>query len=260
MSDELKILFIGDIVGKPGRKVLSYLMPGLTEKYKPDLVIVNVENIAGGFGITVKTYRELEDLADVFTSGNHVWDKKETLENIDEMQKLLRPSNIHPSLPGRRYKILKVKGIRVLVTNLLGRVFMEPVDDPFRTIDSLLQEVEAEVRIVDFHAEATSEKEAMGWYLNGRVTAVIGTHTHVQTADERILSKGTAYITDVGMTGSLDGIIGFKKEEVIEKIVYGIPKKLEPCKENLHLNGVFIKCDLEGKAHSIKRIDEVMKD
>lgn len=260
MPDELKILFIGDIVGKPGRKVFSYFIPCLIEKYKTDLVIVNMENIAGGFGITVKTYRELENLADVFTSGNHVWDKKETLENIDEMQKLLRPLNVHPSLPGRKYKILKVKGVRVLVTSLLGRVFMKPVDDPFQTIDSFLQEIEAEVKIVDFHAEATSEKEAMGWYLNGRVTAVIGTHTHVQTADEHILSKDTAYITDTGMTGSLDGILGFRKEEVIEKIVYGIPKRLETCKTNLHLNGVFIKCNLEGKAHSIERIDETMED
>jgi hypothetical protein len=260
MPDELKILFISDIVGKPGRKIFSFLLPKLIQKYKSDLIIANIENIAGGFGITVKTYKELENLADIFTSGNHIWDKKETLKNIDEMQKLIRPLNVHPSLPGEGYKIIKLKNIRVLVINLLGRVFMKPVDDPFQTIDSLLKTIQAEVKIVDFHAEATSEKEAMGWYLNGRVTAMIGTHTHVQTADERILNKDTAYITDVGMTGSLNGIIGFKKEEVIEKIVYGIPKRLETCKTNLHLNGVFIKCNLKGKAHFIERIDETMED
>src|SRR5919198_986413 len=215
----VKILFIGDIIGKPGRQVISRELHRLVDHHRVDLVIANGENAAGGFGITEETAKELfASGIHLLTSGNHVWDKKEALEFIDREGRLLRPANYPAGTPGRGSRVLSTAGgVRVAVLNLEGRVFMNNLDCPFRTADrelALLRK-ETPVVLVDFHAEATSEKVSLGWYLDGRASAVIGTHTHVQTADERLLPGGTAYLSDVGMTGPMDSIIGMRRDIVI---------------------------------------------
>ena len=255
----MNILFIGDIVGRPGRDLVHRGLRGLVEHYGIDLVIANAENSANGFGITRDIgHTLLEWGVDVMTSGNHIWDKKEALEYIVTEPRLLRPANYPAGVPGRGSYVAQTRdGRAVGVINLMGRVFMMPIDDPFSVV---LREIEAirdraRIIIVDMHAEATSEKIAMGWHLDGKVTAVIGTHTHVQTADERILPAGTAYLTDAGMTGPHDSIIGMEKEPSLARFLNGLPSKFEPASGNPRLNGAVIEADDKtGRATKITRI------
>jgi len=256
----VKLLFIGDIIGKPGRQVISRELHRLVDRYMVDLVIANGENAAGGFGITEETANELYKCGiDVLTSGNHIWDKKDSLNFINRAEKLLRPANYPDGTPGRGSALFTTAGgAKVAVLNLEGRVFMNNLECPFRTADREISQLYAETPIifVDFHAEATSEKASLGWYLDGRVSALIGTHTHIQTADERILPGGTAYLTDAGMTGGFDSVIGVKKEEAITKFLSQLPVKFDVAKNNLRLNGVVIVVDEQtGKALSIERIN-----
>ena len=255
----MNILFIGDIVGRPGRDLVHRGLRGLVEHYGIDLVIANAENSANGFGITRDIgHTLLEWGVDVMTSGNHIWDKKEVLEYIVTEPRLLRPANYPAGVPGRGSYVAQTGDGRAIgVINLMGRVFMVPIDDPFA---GALREIEAirhrtRIIFVDMHAEATSEKIAMGWYLDGKVTAVIGTHTHVQTADDRILPNGTAYLTDAGMTGPHDSIIGMEKEPSLARFLNGMPTKFEPATGNPRLNGVVIEADEKtGRATKITRI------
>jgi metallophosphoesterase (TIGR00282 family) len=255
----MKLLFIGDIVGRPGRELMRKGLKALIDHHGADLVIANVENSAAGFGVTKDigdTF--LEWGVDVMTSGNHVWDKKEALDYIASEQRLLRPANFPAGAPGRGSCLAQTgDGRAVGVINVMGRVFMTPIDDPFQVA---LREIEAlraktKVIIVDFHAEATSEKIAMGWHLDGRVTLVVGTHTHVQTADERILPKGTAYLTDAGMTGPHDSIIGMEIEPSLARFLTGMPSRFEPAAGNPRLNGVVVEADDKtGRALAVTRI------
>ncbi len=247
---------IGDIIGRPGRQALKAILPGLRQELAIDYVIANGENTAGGFGITSDTaYELLDNGVDLLTSGNHIWDQKEIIPYMDEGLPLIRPAN-YPNAPGRGYLIYD--GIMVL--NLMGRVFMPALDCPFRTADAVLNEVaESEnpkVIIVDFHAEATSEKQGLGWYLDGRVSAVLGTHTHVGTVDAKILPKGTAYLSDVGMTGPINSVIGSNVGDVLERFLTGLPQRLNVATGPSVLNSVLMDIDPEtGKATSIQRID-----
>lgn len=254
----MKLLFIGDVVGSPGRKVLKEFLPRLKTKYRPDVTIVNGENAASGKGITEKVYHEIREAgADVITLGNHAWDKKDIFDFIDKAQDMIRPANFPDGTPGIGYLIKKVGNQKLAIINGQGRAFMNPIDCPFRTIDKIVEEVRQKTSLifVDFHAEATSEKQAMGWYLDGRASAVVGTHTHVQTADERILPRGTAYITDVGMTGPYDGILGVEKEAVIHKFLTSLPVRFEVASGREQINGVFITLNNKsGYAESIQRI------
>ncbi len=256
MQRNFRILFIGDIVGKPGREAIIRHIGKLQESLSPDFTIVNVENSAHGFGITWKIYQELERVADCLTGGNHIFDKEETFKDFKNMSKLVRPANVSHRLPGVGAKVFEKHGIKIGVTSLLGRIFMEPVDNPFTTMENLLENEFANVsiKVVDFHAEATSEKIAFGKYFNGKLTAVIGTHTHVQTADETILSQGTAYITDVGMTGCHGGIIGFNKQEIFDRLIWYMKRKLTVCNSEIIINGCCIDTTLSGEATSISRI------
>jgi 2',3'-cyclic-nucleotide 2'-phosphodiesterase len=255
----LRILMIGDIIGKPGRQAVRALLPGLRREYDIDLVIANGENTAGGFGITLETAYELLDCGvDVLTSGNHIWDQKEIIPHMDEGIPLIRPAN-YPDAPGRGYWVQE----GVMVMNLMGRVFMPPLDCPFRTADAVLREArESEdftVAVLDFHAEATSEKQGMGWYLDGRVSAVLGTHTHVGTVDARILPKGTAYLTDVGMTGPTNSVIGSSVDAVLDRFLTGMPQRLAVASGPVMLNSVLIDVDRNtGKASAIQRIDRMV--
>jgi metallophosphoesterase (TIGR00282 family) len=257
MPDKLSILFLGDIIGRPGRQAMDRLLPFLLKKYSPALVIANAENAAGGIGITEKVGHQLFDRLDVLTSGNHIWDKKEALEYIEKEPRLLRPANYPDPNPGSStYVYVDDEGHKIGVLNLQGRVFMEPIECPFRAADRLVDELKSvtPVVVVDFHAEATSEKQALGWYLDGRVSAVIGTHTHVQTADERILPRGTAYITDVGMVGSYNSVIGMRRDQSIRRFLTSRPQRFEPAKEGHMLSSVLVEINpSSGKALSIKR-------
>jgi metallophosphoesterase (TIGR00282 family) len=237
----MRILFIGDIVGKPGRDLLRVGLAALIDHHSLDFVIANAENSAGGFGITREIGDQLLDLGvDVMTSGNNIWDKREALDYISTEPRLLRPANYPAGVPGRGSYLARSRDdVSVGVVNLMGRVFMLNIDDPFA---GALKEVEAlksrtRIIFVDFHAEATSEKLAMGWYLDGKVTAVVGTHTHVQTADERILPQGTAYLTDAGMTGPHDSIIGVEVEPALKRFLNALPSKFETATGNPRLNG-----------------------
>jgi metallophosphoesterase (TIGR00282 family) len=255
----VKILFIGDIIGKPGRQALSRQLDRLVDRYCVDLVIANGENAAGGFGLTTDTARELFDLGvNGLTSGNHIWDKKEQVPLVLASQRIVRPANYPDGVAGRGSMILTTPGgIKVAVLNLEGRVFMKYLDCPFRVADREIELLRRETPIilVDFHAEATSEKASLGWYLDGRVSAVIGTHTHVQTADERILTQGTAYMSDAGMTGSFDSVIGIGKDEAIRKFLTQLPVKFEVPKKDIRLNGAVITVDEStGRAMAIERI------
>jgi metallophosphoesterase (TIGR00282 family) len=256
----VRILFVADVIGSPGRRVLKQLVRLVKNDVQADVVIANGENSAGGFGITPETMREfLEAGVDVITTGNHVWDKKEILPFLDKEPRLLRPANYPPGNPGRGSVVIAVNGTRLAVLNLQGRTFMAPIDDPFRAADALLAELkgQADVIVVEFHAEATSEKQAFARYLDGRVAAVVGTHTHVQTADEWVQPKGTARITDLGLTGGLDGIIGMKADISIErqlKVARG--ERMQPADGELHLQGAVVEVDVAtGLARSIARVD-----
>jgi metallophosphoesterase (TIGR00282 family) len=255
----MNILFIGDIVGRPGRELVQKGLRGLVEHFDIDVTIANAENSAAGFGITRDIGDALLDWGvDVMTSGNHIWDKKEALDYIGAEPRLLRPANYPAGVPGRGGCVAQTRdGRAVGVINVMGRVFMTPIDDPFAVV---LREIEAirhrtRVIFVDMHAEATSEKIAMGWHLDGKVTAVIGTHTHVQTADERVLPNGTAYMTDAGMTGPHDSIIGMEKEPSLARFLNGMPAKFETASGNPRLNGAVIEADDKtGRATGITRI------
>lgn len=258
-NDTVNILFIGDIVGKPGRNVVKAVLPKLIDHYNAELVIANGENAAGGFGITEKVAEELFSYGiDILTTGNHVWDKKETLPFIAKEPKILRPLNYPEGVPGTGSTTVKTKNNQIVaVVNVLGRIFMNVLDCPFRTTKEEIERLKKDTNliIIDFHAEATSEKLAFAFYLDGKVSAIIGTHTHVQTADERILPKGTAYITDVGMTGPENSIIGFRETEVIEKFLTQMPKKFEVPANSATLSAVHIEINSsDGLARKIERI------
>ncbi|MEN2995107.1 MAG: TIGR00282 family metallophosphoesterase [Thermodesulfovibrio sp.] len=255
----VNILFIGDIVGKPGRNIVKVLLPKLVEKYEVDLVIANGENAAGGFGITEKVAQELFSYGiDIITTGNHVWDKKEAISYIAKESRILRPINYPEGVPGAGSTIVKTKKNNlVAVLNVSGRVFMNLLDCPFKVTKREIERIKKETDIIfiDFHAEATSEKIAFALYFDGKVSAVVGTHTHVQTADERILPKGTAYITDVGMTGPENSVIGFRETEVIEKFLTQMPKKFDVPSTPSILSAVYVEIDSSmGLARKIERI------
>jgi 2',3'-cyclic-nucleotide 2'-phosphodiesterase len=255
----MNILFIGDIVGRPGREAVRKGLRGVVEHHRVDFVIANGENAAAGFGITKDIGDALFEMGiDVMTSGNHIWDKKEVLDYIALEPRLLRPANYPAGVPGRgSYVAHSGDGRAVGVVNVMGRVFMTPIDDPFAVV---LREIDAirhktRIIIVDFHAEATSEKVAMGWHLDGKATLVVGTHTHVQTADERILPHGTAYLTDAGMTGPHDSIIGMEREPSLSRFLTGLPSKFEPATGNPRLNGIVVTADEKtGRATAVTRI------
>jgi metallophosphoesterase (TIGR00282 family) len=257
MPDKVGFLFLGDVIGKPGRRSLQKFLPLLVKRYSPSLVIANGENAAGGSGITEEIGKELFAEVDILTSGNHIWDKKETLSYFDKEPRLLRPANYPPLNPGKGFFVHELSsGIKIAVLSLQGRVFMEPIDCPFRAADEVLAVLGkiTSLIVVDMHAEATSEKQALGWYLDGRVSAVIGTHTHVPTADERILPRGTAYITDVGMVGAYNSVIGIRREQALARFLTGRPQRFEPAKEGMVLGSVYVELSAEtGRALSIRR-------
>ncbi len=254
----MNVLMIGDVVAKPGRVAVLERIQDLREQNAIDLALMNAENVAGGFSITPSLAEQLfESGIDVMTSGNHIFDKKEAIDYIGRQPKLLRPANYPPGTPGSGLWTGEVNGTKVAVMNLMGRVFMPPCDDPFRTVDGLLSSLSSDikVRLVDMHAEATSEKVAMGWYLDGRVSAVLGTHTHVQTADERILPHGTAYLTDIGMTGSYAGVIGMNKADVIARFTSAVAKRAEHSSGEMRICAAVIDIDeATGHARDISRI------
>jgi metallophosphoesterase (TIGR00282 family) len=254
----LKVLFIGDIIGEPGRKMVRSSMRALQEEHKPDLVIANGENSAGGFGITAEIAEELFELGiHVLTSGNHVWDKKEIEPYLTKQDRLIRPANYPAGVAGYGSVVISTSAGKAAVLNLEGRVFMSNLDDPFRVAEREIEKLKKEtaVVIVDFHAEATSEKIALAWHLDGQASAVIGTHTHVQTADERILTNGTAFITDAGMTGPTDSVIGVKKDQAIARFLTHTPHRFEIPKGRMHLCAVALEIDATtGKAVSIRRV------
>ncbi len=254
----MKVLFIGDIVGKTGRLAVKNLLPLVVDKYKVDFVIANGENAAGGFGITEKVAKELFDYGiHILTSGNHIWDKKESIPYIGKEDRLIRPLNYPPGVPGFGSTTYTVRDKKIGIINLSGRVFMSTIDCPFRIGIAEIEKLrkETNIIIVDFHAEATSEKMAFGLFVDGMVSAVIGTHTHVQTADEKILPGGTAYITDVGMTGPANSVIGIDKVQIIERFIYQIPKKFETASGSGILSAVVIEIDdNSGRAAAIQRL------
>ncbi|MBI2877859.1 MAG: TIGR00282 family metallophosphoesterase [Candidatus Tectomicrobia bacterium] len=255
----MRILFIGDIMGKAGRKAVEEFLPGLVASHQIDLCIGNCENAAGGFGVTPEIAEQLFQMGfEVLTSGNHIWDKKEVLPYLERQGRLLRPANYPPEAPGTGSVICEARsGKKVAVLNLQGRVFMECIDCPFKRADQEIPRLRSQtpIIVVDMHAETTSEKNAMGWYLDGRVSAVVGTHTHVPTADETILPAGTAYITDVGMTGPADSIIGIEKEPALRRFLHRIPQKFDPAKGPGRLQAVLLEIDAEtGRAQGITRV------
>lgn len=254
----MKVLFIGDIVGKTGRAALKALLPAVTSRYKVDLVIANGENAAGGFGINEKTAAEIFGSGvHIITSGNHIWDKKEAIPYIAKENRLIRPLNYPPGVPGFGSVVHSVNGIKAGIINLSGRVFMSALDCPFRTGREEIERLAEQTRIiiVDFHAEATSEKIAFSYYVDGMVSAVIGTHTHVQTADEKILKHGTAYITDVGMTGPAFSVIGVEKEQIIERFLLQMPMKFDTAKGEGIFSAVVMEIDEKtGQAAAIQRL------
>jgi metallophosphoesterase (TIGR00282 family) len=255
----MRILILGDVMGRPARRAVRDLVPSLIEKEEIDLVIANAENSAGGMGVDLKSAKELLSAGvQVLTSGNHIWKKKEIYPFLDEQESLIRPANYPAGAPGKGWCVWQHNGLRALVINVQGRVFMpNHVEDPFRCVDEILKQQgsRSPVVIVDMHAEATSEKYAMGWYLDGRASIVFGTHTHVQTADERILPNGTAYITDLGMCGAFDSVIGMEKDTVIRGFITQLPRQFEVAQENVVLQGVISDIDEEsGKARAIRRL------
>jgi metallophosphoesterase (TIGR00282 family) len=258
----MNLLFFGDVVGKPGRRALARFLPELVERYNVDLVSVNVENAAGGFGLTVDIYHELLGMGiDVLTSGNHIWDKKDLVHKVAGLDHLLRPANFAPRAPGRGVIILDSREGPVAFINLSGRVFMPPVDCPFRTADAELENLGPDVRmkVIDFHAAASSEKKALALYLDGKVSAVLGTHTHVPTADECILPAGTAFVTDVGMIGPTNSVIGMKTKIALERFLSGVPYQFEVASGPVLLLGLLLSIDpATGKTLSLQRLQRTL--
>ncbi len=254
----LRVLLTGDTVARAGRRVLEERLLDLRAEREIDFVVSNIENAAAGFSITPRIAEDLLAAGvDVMTSGNHIFDKKEVLDYIEKQPRLLRPANYPPGVPGKGRWVGKIRGVPIAVINVQGRVFLPPSDDPFRSVDAQLHALEPSVKVilVDVHAEATSEKMAMGRYLDGRVSAVVGTHTHVQTADEQILPEGTAYLTDLGMTGPHDGVIGTQTRIVIERFTKGLAPKFEPCEGEIKLNGLIVDVDeTTGRALRVERL------
>jgi metallophosphoesterase (TIGR00282 family) len=261
----IRLLYIGDVVGQPGRRALHERLEKVVDREKIDFTVVNVENAAGGFGVTEAIMEELSELPiHAYTSGNHIWDKKDFVDNYEHYEHVIRPANYPAGNPGKGRVVRQTAGgVNVAVVQLMGNVFMPPCDNPFYAADRELKELgdQAKVILVDIHCEASSEKQAMGRYLDGRVSAVIGTHTHVPTADERILPNGTAFLTDVGMSGAYDSVIGFRPEEALHRFLMNTPKKLEVAKRDVRLSGVLIEIDeITGKASRIVRIHERLDD
>ncbi|NLB74157.1 MAG: TIGR00282 family metallophosphoesterase [Firmicutes bacterium] len=257
----MNLLFIGDVVGRPGRRAVKTALPELVQAYEPDAIIANGENAAGGLGLTQDTALELLGLGiTVMTTGNHVWQKKEFYTFLEDNTRILRPANYPPGAPGKGATVIHLSnGIRLGVVNLIGRVFMSPVDCPFRAADAIVTELsrECDLIVVDFHAEATSEKIAMGWFLDGRVACVVGTHTHVQTADERILPEGTGYISDLGMTGPVNSVLGVRTDIIIDRFLTGLPRQFQIASGPTQLCGAVVTVDHgTGKARAIQRVRE----
>lgn len=260
----MNILFIGDIVGAYGRAIVKHLLPQLKKEFAIDLTIANAENSAHGYSITEKIYHQLLEAGiDALTMGNHMWEKKEIIPKITTFDKMVRPANFPPMVPGYDHLIIESKETKVAIINLLGRVFMQCIDCPFQTVERILPKVreQANIIIIDIHAEATSEKCAMAYFLDGKVSAVIGTHSHVMTADERIFQEGTAFITDVGMVGAYDSIIGMNKEQILKRFITQMPEKFEPTEVGPGLfNAVVLNVDPHsGKTLEIKRIYQVVE-
>jgi metallophosphoesterase (TIGR00282 family) len=257
-SDDFRILFVADVVGHPGRDAVKAILPALKKEVGADLTIVNGENAAGGFGLTSKIAAELKAAgADVITTGNHVFAQKDFVPELPHLERVLRPANYPPGAPGQGSCVVVAAGHQVLVMNLMGRIFVEALDDPFRAADAILG-AHPDVKIVfcDMHAEATSEKTAMGWYLDGRASAVVGTHTHIPTADARVLTKGTAYVTDVGMVGPRDGCIGMDKDIVLQRFLTGVPNRFQVASGPVTFNSVVVTISSStGRATSIQRVD-----
>jgi metallophosphoesterase (TIGR00282 family) len=257
-KDYINVLLIGDIIGEPGRKALFLGLSEIVKEERADFVIANAENAAGGFGITAKIAGKLYAYGiDCLTTGNHVWRNREVYKIIDNDQRLLRPLNYPNGAPGRGWTVIEKGEVKLAIINLLGRVYMDPVDCPFRTARREISPIRKKTKniVVDFHGEATSEKIAMGWWLDGQVSAVVGTHTHVQTADESVLPGGTAYITDIGMTGPFDSVIGMKKEGALGRFLTLIPSKFSVATDDIRLNAVVVTIETAtGKAKSIRRI------
>ena len=258
-APELKILFVADVVGHPGREAVKALLPDLKKELHPNLVVLNGENAAGGFGLTAKIVAELRGAgADVITTGNHVFAQKEFVGELPNLERVLRPANYPPAAPGQGSCVVDAGGHQVLVLNLIGRIFLlDSLDDPFRAADAILAaHPDTPIVFCDMHAEATSEKTAMGWYLNGRASAVVGTHTHIPTADARILPGGTAYITDVGMVGPRDGCIGMDKDVVLQRFLSGVPNRFVVASGPVTFNSVLVTINAStGRATSIQRVD-----
>jgi hypothetical protein len=254
---DLNVIFVGDIVGRQGRRAVERLLPGLKSEFDIDFTIANCENAAGGFGLTPKLADQLfASGIDVLTSGNHIWDRKDMVPVLDSMDRVLRPHNYPPGVPGRGLGVFKTADdTSICILNLQGRVFMRAIDCPFRIADDVLANIPKMVTIVDMHAEATSEKVAMGWYLDGRVSAVVGTHTHVQTADERVLPGGTAYITDAGMTGPFDSVIGIEKQAIINRFLTAIPSRFDQAEDDVRLSAVVVSIQSNTcKAVAVERV------
>lgn len=264
-NDSFRILFIGDIVGRPGRRALRELLPAVLDEERPDFVIMNSENSAGGFGLNRRSVEMLfEAGADALTNGNHTWDKADAFDLVEEDPRILRPDNLPPGTPGHGYGVLESRrGIRIGVLNLIGRVFMQPADDPFRAGRRALEEMRRETPLlfVDFHGEATSEKQAFAFHVDGLATAVVGTHTHVPTADARVLPRGTAFQSDAGMTGGYEGVIGMETEGSLRRFLTGMPTRLEPAAGDLRLDGVIVDASPEtGRALAIRRVQEQLQE
>ena len=255
----MNILFIGDIFASAGRNAVAGCLQEIISSHHIDLAVANAENAAGGFGLTPLVTEELLSMGlDVLTSGNHIWDKEEAIALIERDQRVVRPVNFPPGAPGRGFGVFTTgAGERLAVVSVLGRIFMTPYDCPFRAMESVLEKLGSSTRVifVDFHAEATSEKMALAWYLDGRVSAIVGTHTHVQTADERIFPRGTAYLTDAGMTGPHDSVIGVRKELALRRLMQQMPVRYQPADADLRLHGILIEVDAgSGRATSVERI------
>ncbi|MBN1899082.1 MAG: TIGR00282 family metallophosphoesterase [Spirochaetes bacterium] len=262
LENDFNVLFLGDIIGRSGRECIENGLAPILQEHRIDFVIANGENAAGGFGINSKiAYHFLENGIDCITTGNHIWKNKDILEVLDKEKRILRPANYPAGSPGRGYSIYKRGNKKILVINLLGRLNLLEVDCPFQKANEILEAIDKnsfDISIVDFHAEVTSEKVAMGWFLDGRVSAVIGTHTHVQTADERILYNGTAYITDAGMTGSFNSVIGMEKESIINHFLTRMPKKFQVASGDEKINGVVVSISDQNKARAIYRINHLV--
>lgn len=262
-KNNLKILFIGDIVGRPGRNAVKTVLPKLKQDEKIDLVFANCENMAAGSGVTFEKYKEMLEIGiDYFTSGNHIWDNRDIIPHLkDKDVNILRPANYPYDEPGEGTTIIKIKKANVCLSNLLGRVFIPTlVDDPFKIAKDIVESYPDCIHVIDFHAEATSEKVALGFYLDGKISALFGTHTHIQTADERILPKGTAYITDVGMCGPLDSVLGVKTDIIIQSFLTGLPQSHKVAVGDCLFNACLVSIDpATKKAISIKRINQIVK-